>query len=209
MKEKILLGTVLLLLTTASYSSGWDTSFDKDEMTGKKSAYASSNFVSPTKTMDFPYNKTKAWLGIGCDGTSEWVYVGFNTAPNLTNTDTKSGYSEISTRIKFNDKVEYTTLTQDWGAKFIHFRDNKYIVSNIDKSNSLLLELQWHGNGKTYFNFPLNGSSSAISKIRKFCNTNNKINKNSLTDKELKKQNCLSKGLTWRFGKNGNIECGN
>jgi len=50
--------------------------------------------------MSFPYNDVYAYLGIGCDGKSEWVYVGFNEAPNLNNDDTKDGYNLIQTRIK-------------------------------------------------------------------------------------------------------------
>lgn len=170
MKRKTLLFSmvIVLLLTMPTYG-GWDTSLSKDEMTGERSAYASSPITGPTERMAFPYSDTKAWLGVGCNFLYEWVYVGFTTAPNLNKTDTKDGYNLIRTRIKWDDKVEYITLTQDWGSKFIHFSDDRSIISNIAKSNSVLLELNWHGEGKTYFKFSLSGSSAALKKIRSEC----------------------------------------
>jgi hypothetical protein len=217
--KKILIGVVLVFLVVPSYSSEWNISFDKDEMTGDKSAYLSSDFVYPTERMNFPYRNTKAWLGMGCNGVSEWIYVGFNPAPNLTDIEIeRGGYNSIDTRIKFDDdKVEYTTFIQDWGSKFLSFTNDEYIISNIAKSNTLLLELKWYGNGKTYFRFPLKGSSNAIRKIRNFCNSIKKVEKkvekkvdwkvNKI--EEQKKQDCISSGSTWRYGENGDIVCGN
>jgi len=170
MNKKISLfsGVLVLLLTMPAYGE-WRTSLSKDEMTGKQFSYASSSITGPTKRMEFPYHNTKAWLGVGCDGTSEWAYVGFNNSPNLSDTDTEDGYNLIRTRIKWDDKIENIALTQDWGAKFIHFSNDKSIISNIAKSNSVLLELNWHGQGKTYFKFSLSGSSAALEKIRSEC----------------------------------------
>ena len=119
--------------------------------------------------MAFPYGDTKGWLGVGCDGTSEWVYVGFTNAPNLNDTEIEQGYNLITTRIKWDDKVENISLTQDWGSKFLHFRDDSNIIQKITKSNSVLLELNWHGQGKTYFKFSLSKSSAALDKIRNEC----------------------------------------
>lgn len=156
---------VLLLSFTASASNGWYTSVSKDEMEGTKTWYAFSPNVKPTEQMGFPYGNIKAWIGIGYDGESEWVYVGFNKSPNLSDSETKDGYDLIYTRIKWDDKVKNVTLTQDWGAKFIHFRNARAIVSKIANSNTVLLELDWYGEGKVYFRFPLGGSAAAIDKI--------------------------------------------
>lgn len=154
----------------------WTHSNSKDEMTGKESAYASSPIIEPTKKMDFPYSDTTAWLGVGCDGKKEWAYIGFNKAPNLTDTDTEDGYNLIRTRIKWDGKIENITLTQYWGASFIHFRDDKSIISNIANSNSVLLELKWYGEQKTHFEFPLNGSSTALKNIRSLCSKYKRMN---------------------------------
>jgi hypothetical protein len=166
MKKKSLLSIVLAFILIILAHGIWDVSLSKDEMTGEKSAYASSSATFPTEIMDFPYSDTKAWLGVGSDGNSEWVYVGFNNSPNLNNTDTQDGYNLIRTRIKWDDEVENVTITQDWGSKFLHFRNDKLIIKKIAKSNSVLLELDWHGEGKVYFKFSLKGSSSALKKMR-------------------------------------------
>jgi RNA polymerase subunit RPABC4/transcription elongation factor Spt4 len=147
----------------------WSTSTSKDEMTGKLSAYASSPIAFPTKKMSFPYSNVNAWLGVGCDSSSEWVYIGFNGSPNLAKTETEDGYNIINTRIKWNDSIENVELTQEWSAEFLHFRNDAPALAKILSSNIALLELQWHGQQATYFEFSLNGSSKAISEIKKKC----------------------------------------
>ncbi|HEW9973789.1 TPA: zinc ribbon domain-containing protein [Shewanella algae] len=150
----------------------WVTSTSKDEMTGKFSAYAHSPTAFPSKKMDFPYHDVNSWMGVGCDAKSEWVYFGFNGSPNLANDQTEDGYNLIHTRIRWNETVESVPLTQDWGAKFIHFRNDAAAVSKITASKTALLELQWHGQQPTYFEYSLNGSSKAISEIRAMCAAN-------------------------------------
>lgn len=149
-------------------NSSWETSTSKDQMTNEKSAYAFSKSVTPTRKMEFPYNDTEAWLGIGHSKDSEWVYIGFNTPPNLIDTETKDGYNIIETRIKWDDQLENVTFIQDWGSKSLHFQNDSSIIMKIMKSESVMVELNWYGEGLTYFKFPLNGSSSAISKARQF-----------------------------------------
>jgi len=147
----------------------WSSSSSKDEMTGKLSAYASSPIAKPSKAMSFPYSSVNSWIGIGCDGESKWTYIGFDGAPNLADTQTEDGYNLIKTRIKWDDKVEDVTLTQRWGAKFLHFRKGSEIITKLTSSNSALLELQWHGEQPVYFKFTLNGSSKAMGEINKKC----------------------------------------
>lgn len=166
---KVIVFIVVLVTFNTQVIAQWDVSTSTDEMTGEKSSYCSSPIASPTKTMDFPYSDTQAWLGIGCDGNSEWVYIGFTNQPNLIDTDTEDGYNVISTRVKWNDNVVNQQFTQTWGAKFLHFNNDKTVIENIMKSNTLLVELNWHGNGKTYFKFNLLGSSKAISQMRAKC----------------------------------------
>ena len=147
----------------------WRTSTSKDEMTGEFSAYAHSPDTRPSRKMEFPYHEVRSWMGVGCNAKREWVYFGFNDAPNLANDETEDGYNLIRTRIKWNDNVESVTLTQDWGAKFIHFRNDADAITKIASSSSALLELQWHGQQPAYFQYSLNGSSKAIAEIRKKC----------------------------------------
>ncbi|MGO3346051.1 MAG: zinc ribbon domain-containing protein [Marinomonas sp.] len=147
----------------------WNTTTSKDEMTGEFSAYAHSPMAYPSEKMSFPYSDVRSWMGIGCNSKSEWVYFGFNTAPNLTKNKTKDGYNLIETRVRWDKNVESVVLTQDWGAKFIHFRNDTSVMSKIASSNSALLELQWHGQQPVYFDFTLNGSAKALSDIRALC----------------------------------------
>lgn len=147
----------------------WKTTSSKDEMTGKTSYYASSKVSYPRPMMKFPYSDVDSWIGVGCDGKDEWVYFGFSNDPNLTNTSTEDGYSVISTRLKWDDKVENVDLTQDWGSRFIHFRDDKKALSNLKNSKNIKLELQWHSQDKVYFNYSLRGSSKAIQEIQQKC----------------------------------------
>ena len=147
----------------------WRHSTSIDKMTGKLSAYASSPAIAASTNMSFPYNNVEATLSIGCDSESEWTYISFNSAPNLANTKTKDGYNLIATRIKWNNTIQEITLSQDWGAEFLHFRDAETVINNIASSNSALLELQWHGQQPTYFDFTLNGSTSALKAIRAEC----------------------------------------
>ena len=170
MKQNKLIALIAILVSLSMpVLAQWDVSSSTDEMTGKTFPYCFSPVTSPTKSMDFPYSDTQAWLAIGCDGDSEWVYIGFTNEPNLLNTDTEDGYNVISTRIKWNDNVVNQKFIQIWGAKFLFFSDDKAVIQNIMESNSLLVELNWHGNGITYFKFNLAGSSKAISQMRAKC----------------------------------------
>jgi hypothetical protein len=153
----------------APMKPSWRTSSNVDQMTGKRQVYATSPTVPPTTKMDSPYRDVEAWLGVGCDGKSEWAFIGFTTAPNLTDTETESGYNRINTRIKWNDKIQNVTLTQQWGDSFLHFRNGPAATSKILSSSSALLELQWYGNPGTYFSFPLEGASTAVKAMRSQC----------------------------------------
>lgn len=124
--------------------------------------------------MEFPYHDTQAWVGIGCDGKSEWSYVGFTNAPNLNNDDTQDGYNVVRTRVRWNETVENTSFTQKWGDAFLHFRDDGSAIAKIAGSSSMLLELDWHGQRPVYFQFSLNGSSAAIASMREQCSSSPK-----------------------------------
>ena len=150
-------------------TASWSNFTSRDEMTSKLSAFATSSKVGSTSPMEFPYSGTQAWLGVGCDGQSEWAYFGFSEAPNLNNTDTGDGYNVVRTRVRWNDTVETTTFTQQWGDAFLNFRDDKSAISKIAGAKTVLLELDWHGQRSVYFEVTLNGSSSAISSMRSQC----------------------------------------
>jgi RNA polymerase subunit RPABC4/transcription elongation factor Spt4 len=147
----------------------WDVSTSTDKMTGQHQMFATSPTATPMERLDFPYRDVKANLAVGCDSKSEWAYFYFSTAPNLVNTQTKDGYSEIKTRIKWDEELETVDLTQKWGAAFLHFDNNRYAISKIIHSNTALLELSWYGQSQLHFSFPMSGAAAAVADIRKQC----------------------------------------
>ena len=148
----------------------WSISTSTDEMSGKVSVYTLSPDISPTHPMGSPYDDVVAWIGVSCSNTDEWAYIGFSTAPNLINTDTQDGYDRISTRIKWDDSIQNVTLLQTWGDRFLSFSlNNADVINNLQTHSTLLLELEWYGEGNVYFNFPLAGASEGIRSIRSKC----------------------------------------
>lgn len=147
----------------------WRNTTSRDEMTGEQSVYAVSPRVTSNTAMEFPYQNTQAWLAVGCDSDSEWAYFGFTNAPNLNNTDTEDGYNIVRTRVRWDNAVETTTFTQRWGDSFLHFRKGDSAIANIAAANSVMLELNWHGQRPVYFEVTLNGSSGAITAMREQC----------------------------------------
>jgi hypothetical protein len=161
--------TLLLTIPASSVSAQWTTSSSKDEMTGERSSYAHSAKTKSTKPMGFPYGNTEAWLGVGCDGSDEWAYIGFSNAPNLANTTTADGFNRFDARVRWDDNVQTMTFVQTWGEAFIRFRADSEAIAKMASASTLLLELHWYGEGTTYFQFSLRGSSAAIAKIRASC----------------------------------------
>jgi hypothetical protein len=162
-------GFVLILALPNVIAAQWTTFVQKDEMTNERMFFATSARSSPSRTLDFPYGDTKAWLGFGCKGNDEWVFVGFSNQPNLVNTETGDGYNYFETRVKWGDQLETMRFSQKWGASFIGFSDNAAAVAKITQASSVLLELDWYSNGQVYFRFSLRGASAAIAKARASC----------------------------------------
>ncbi|MEX2540329.1 MAG: hypothetical protein WD314_00915, partial [Trueperaceae bacterium] len=161
------------ILATAVAPAGaqWRTSTSTDQMTGEQTAYAISTRVSPTERMAFPYGDTEGWVGFGCDGDSEWAYLGFSDEPNLINGSTQDGYSRIINRVRWDDHVENMTFTQEWGAAFLHFASYADAIAKLESAGTMLVELRWYGAGDVYFQFSLSGSSAAIERARAECSS--------------------------------------
>lgn len=157
--------------TDATVVPHWETTSSTDKMTGTTQFYATSPSTGPLKKMGFPYGDVESWLGVGCDGRSEWAYVGFNKAPNLTDIETEDGYNSINTRMKWGQSIEEVALSQKWGAAFLQFDHGAAAISNMDSSSAALLELSWYGQEHPYFQFPMTGAHAAIEKMRKECSS--------------------------------------
>ena len=147
----------------------WAISSSTDEMTGEKSHYASSPKIMATNPMDFPYNDVVAWIGVSCSGNQEWAYFGFSTSPNLVDTEIEDGYDRILTRIKWGEVIINTSLLQKWGNNFLEVSNDEIFIDNLISSTTLLLELDWYGEGLVYFKFPLAGAAEGIRTIRARC----------------------------------------
>lgn len=147
----------------------WRTTVSRDEMTGEQKSFAMSPTVPSTRLMDFPYRGTTGTLAVGCDRSSEWVYFNFSKAPNLNRTQTRDGFNEIRTRIRWDESIEDVTLIQRWGATSLHFRNAQDAIQKIAASNSVMLQLNWHGQDQVHFEIPLRGSSAALGEIRSQC----------------------------------------
>src|SRR3546814_15579742 len=97
----------------------WDSKTTKDQMTGETQIYVSSPTTRPVRGLGFPYQDVRAWLAVGCNASREWAYVGFTEAPNLTDTEAKSGgYSTFAARIKWGDKLEIVNMTSAGASAF-------------------------------------------------------------------------------------------
>src|SRR3546814_12357423 len=120
----------------------WDSKTTKDQMTGETQIYVSSPTTRPVRGLGFPYQDVRAWLAVGCNASREWAYVGFTEAPNLTDTEAKSGgYSTFAARLTWGDKLALVNMTQRWGERFLHFRDS-------DRASSRMLLFARSGEGR-------------------------------------------------------------
>lgn len=147
----------------------WSVYSTKDEMTEVTSYFAISPYVSSTKPMSFPYSDVEAWIGIACNVSEEWVYIGFSTSPNLLNTEIKDSYNDVFTRLKWDDTIETWEFFQKWGDRFLNFYYPGQIIDKIETHDTLLLELNWYGEGNVYFEFPLTGGAEGLKTIRTNC----------------------------------------
>ena len=92
----------------------------------------------------------------------------------MTSNNIKEGYTEITTRFKWGEESPVLmTLTQEWGAKFLHFSNDAKAIQNIEKNTTVLLELPWFGDGNVYFRFDLTGAKAAIQQARLECSSGN------------------------------------
>src|SRR3546814_4400775 len=82
--------------------------------------------------------------------------------PRSTRTDTLFPYTTLF-------RSEIVNMTQRWGERFLHFRDDDRAISRMLSSPDVLLELEWYGAGAAYFRFDLAGAESVIRNARLRC----------------------------------------
>ncbi len=162
---------IITLPTATSAAAQWTNSASKDEMTNEQMVLAISPHATPSRPMELPYTDTDAWVGFMCDGKNEWVYLGFSNTPNLNNTELGDGFNYFSTRLKWGAEIKNARFSQKWGSSFINFSDGRDALKRLTNgsADTLLLELDWYGNGAVYFRFSLEGAADAIAKARASC----------------------------------------
>jgi hypothetical protein len=163
---------VVAIAAVAWTSTGfaqWRNAVSENEMTKQVEAYALSQAVESTRPMQPPYQGTTAWLGVGCSGAREWAFIGFSEAPNIVDDLTQDGYNVIAARIRWDETTRRALLSQEWGSPFLMFDADENAIPRVEQSGTALLELNWYGQGQTYFEFSLIGATAAIGEIRGSC----------------------------------------
>ena len=159
------------ILTTAK-NEAWAISSSKDEMTGEMSFYASSPISYPTKALSSPYKDIHSRIIVGCNSYYDWAHIEFNHSIIITNYEATPDYrwAYYTAKTKWNKHIDHTNLRFDFKNKrLLYFFNHKRIISNIMKSDTMLLELDWHDNEKVYFPYSLKYSSNAIDEVYKKC----------------------------------------
>ena len=167
MKTKLLIVALALL---AGNAFAWNVTTKKDPMSGKVSAYAISPSFGALGKMSFPYSDVKSWIGFGCEGLSEWAFIGFSSGPNLANDEfLRSGHSIATIRTKYDNDITGVMFTKESGSNFLHYQHPEHNIPKLQKSNKMTIELKWYGQGKVHFQYNLAGSAKAIQKARDTC----------------------------------------
>ena len=119
--------------------------------------------------MRYPYNQVTASIGFGCDKADEWVYVAFSEVPNVSNVESEDEVNLFNSQMTFDNQTNEYATTQKFGARFLHFKADQLITTNIIESSSMTFAINWHQEGIVRFDFTLEGSAEAIGNAREKC----------------------------------------
>lgn len=167
--KRLILASALTITSVNSFA-GWTTLPSKDTSDGRSGMHSRSTYVRPIKLMNFPYSDVEASISINCAYKKLWVSFNFNETPTLVGATIEDRYSTINSRLKWDEKIENSVLQQVQGSKNLTVLNDSLILDKLLKHERLTLELDWYGNGKTHFNFPLDGVSESVHKITEKCN---------------------------------------
>lgn len=172
-KLAILSLTMIFINFGATAEEVWKNHSFKNEMTGKQSYFAfTKKLVKSTNPMSFPYNRVTSYIALMCTEDNKKMSFSFlfNIAPNITNKEIiVKNFDNIKTRIKFGEKITNVELLQKWGGKQVTLRNHEQYLDDLKNSNEILLELDWHGNGKRYFRHSIIGFSKAYEELKTRC----------------------------------------
>ncbi len=165
-----------IVIAGLAYSSPsfaeWTYKVKIDRMTDEKSCIAMTDYVESLDPMEFPYTGTKSAMIISCsenfvdleECTAGFI---FTSDPNLVNLEFDEVGPYVITRIRF-DKNPPEKIKLYVGEKSLVVDDSK-ILYELPGHERLLLELNWFGNGLTYFEYPIDGGDQIIEKLKEGC----------------------------------------
>ncbi len=150
----------------------WTYKEKVDRMTDKKKCFAVTDYVKSLEPMEFPYTGTKSAMIVYCsenfvDLEECTVAFTFTSDPNLTNIEFDEVGPYVITRMRF-DKNPPKKIKLYVGDEFLLANDGK-ILYELPGHKKLLLELNWFGNGLTYFEYPIEGGDQIIEKLKEGC----------------------------------------
>ena len=178
---KIFLIVALFVISSvqSTHAESWSAWESGDEMDGTISRGATSAWTAPTHTLPFPYGGLKGVAGFSCRDDEPWVfYLAFTQSLNLTGDESRGGYNELRTRIKFDkEKPKRMTLLQEWGSSTLRVMSYREVNLGAPDRNStlgwfrrvisgstMLIELPLYRFGRVFFRFALAGSEQALRK---------------------------------------------
>lgn len=151
--------------------SGWSQSSSPGELTETISYFAVSARTTPTRKLNYPYEQIAVSLGFGCDGSDEWMYLSFSEPPNIDDAVVEEESNRYTFKIQFDDDSARYAMTQKFGTRSLHFKDDAQVAQRVLDASSMTLEVNWYSEGVVRFVFALEGSAEAIAAARGKCNT--------------------------------------
>ena len=175
MMKKLLLTLIVVTINTLYVDisfAEWTYREEVDRMTDEKRCVARTDFVKPLEPMKFPYTDTESAVFISCpdnfvDLSECLLGFVFTNSPNPVDREFDEIGPYIKARIRL-DKNPPRRIKLYIGENSL-VSDDRKIVKELLGHKKLLLELNWFGNGLTYFEYPIEGVSEVIEKLKEGC----------------------------------------
>lgn len=168
---------IVSLLSVNKAIAEWYYKTSIDRMTDKKNCIAYTDLVKSLEPMNFPYTGTKSRMFIVCSENFKHlsecsISFAFTSNPNISNIEFDEIGTYFKTRIRF-DKEPPEVVKMYIMENFLFVNDVNKILKGLKKGHkSLLVELNWFGNGRTYFRYPISGASEILEKLKEGCQIN-------------------------------------
>lgn len=173
--KKLLLTLIVITINTLYVDisfAEWTYREEVDRMTDEKRCIARTDFVKPLEPMKFPYTDTESAVFISCpdnfvDLSECLLGFVFTNSPNPVDREFDEIGPYIKARIRL-DKNPPRRIKLYIGENSL-VSDDRKIVKELLGHKKLLLELNWFGNGLTYFEYPIEGGDQIIEKLKEGC----------------------------------------